>query len=284
MNMKKTYVQKKMIFPANSAETQRFPFYVTGVGSLKHQHPCSRPEGLVNYHFLYTTEGKGYVRIEQEEYVLSSNMGMYFRPGVAHEYYARSEAWTTYWVMFNGSGVDQVPVIQDLGAYKVFSVSEMGKLNLLYNNVYTCAESTGLLNIGELSVNLYHFLLELPSCIGNGSQSGRENRTFQVNLALAYLEEHYDRELTLEEIAAAAGISPQYLCRLFKDTCHMRPFEYLTLYRLKNAKSLLVNQECFPLKEIAWKVGFRDISYFCTVFKRQEGMTPTEFRKIHWKC
>ncbi|MNJ00150.1 Bifunctional transcriptional activator/DNA repair enzyme AdaA [compost metagenome] len=75
-------------------------------------------------------------------------------------------------------------------------------------------------------------------------------------------------------------MTPQHTCLLFQQTLGMRPFAYLTRYRLRKAKELLL-QEQLEVREIAKRVGYEDTSYFIKLFKRQEGVTPIRFRKIH---
>ena len=79
-------------------------------------------------------------------------------------------------------------------------------------------------------------------------------------------------------LAEIAGITPQHLCRIFKETMNMRPNEYLTQRRLQEAKSLLQRNE-LPISEIAVRSGFPDAGYFSTVFKKHEGLSPLEYKK-----
>lgn len=279
--MKNYFGQIKMQFPLKNAETQKLPFYIINIGAMENQHPCYRPEGLVDYQFLYCTAGKGHLVIEGREYTITPGMGMYFRPYVVHEYYAEEEPWTTHWIMFNGSAVDLVPSIQKMGRSFCFHVYAMDKLSLLHNKVYSSAEMNGLLNINEVSLNLYQFLLEINSCIGSTPKNKQDLRTKQLFHVITYIEANFHQDITLDELADIAGITPQHLCRLFKSTYHMRPIEYLNNYRMKHAKHLLTNQKDLTLKEIAAQIGFHDLSYFCAIFKKSEGVTPVEFKKLH---
>ena len=70
------------------------------------------------------------------------------------------------------------------------------------------------------------------------------------------------------------------LCRLFKDCYRMRPFEYLAKVRIGQAKIMLA-QEKYTVNEIAQIVGYNDCSYFCSVFKKHEGISPAEFRALN---
>lgn len=279
--MKNTFGHIKIQYPLTNSETQKLPFYVLHVGSMEFQHPCYRPNGLTDYQFLFCTSGRGHLVVSGESYTLTAGMGVFFRPFVPHEYYAEQDPWTTHWVLFNGTAVDMVPSIQHMGQSHVFHVVAPEKLALLHNKIYASAEIGGLLNITDISLNLYEFLLESDSCIGNTPVSKHGLREKQLLDVIAYIEANYQKDISLETLAAIAGITPQHLCRLFKTTYHMRPMEYLTNYRMKHAKFLLMTQKELTLKEIASSVGFRDVSYFCYIFKKSEGITPSEFKNLN---
>ena len=95
---------------------------------------------------------------------------------------------------------------------------------------------------------------------------------------LNYIDDHFHEDFSMTVLAELAGVSSQHLCRIFKETMHMRPTEYLTYRRLGEAKNLLRHTDT-PIAEIGIKCGFPDAGYFSTVFKRYEGMSPAEFRK-----
>jgi AraC-like DNA-binding protein len=109
----------------------------------------------------------------------------------------------------------------------------------------------------------------------------RNVKYLQLQPLLMFIEDHFNKSIALNDMAAITGVTPQHLCRLFKQSFNMRPFEYLTRYRLQKAKEILVSPENPALKEVASITGYNDTSYFCSVFRQYEGMTPVEFKKMH---
>lgn len=93
-----------------------------------------------------------------------------------------------------------------------------------------------------------------------------------------YIQNHFNQSLTLEQIAQSVYLSPSYASRLFKKVKHISLMEYLTKVRLEEAKRLLKNPQ-YLIDEIAENTGYDDASYFTKVFKRYEGVTPTQYRK-----
>ncbi|MBR4183714.1 MAG: response regulator [Lachnospiraceae bacterium] len=93
-----------------------------------------------------------------------------------------------------------------------------------------------------------------------------------------YVEKHYSEEdLTLARIADHIGLSPNHLSAVFKEETGQSFTKYLTDHRIKLAKKLLDTSKKRS-SEIAYLVGYPDPHYFSSVFKKQTGMTPSQYR------
>lgn len=109
-------------------------------------------------------------------------------------------------------------------------------------------------------------------------QSGRPGTsTHVIRQVVQHLEDHYMERLSLPQLSRHFGISPSHLSRLFKQETGCNFLQYLTRVRLQIARQLLTNTAA-SVHEVSRLVGFQSHSYFCTVFKRQFGMSPTEYR------
>lgn len=84
-------------------------------------------------------------------------------------------------------------------------------------------------------------------------------------------------DITLNRIALDLGISSQYLCRAFKEETGKTFLEYLTARRLETAVELLRGTDC-PIRDIAQLCGYQDTVYFARLFKRNTGLTPSDYR------
>lgn len=98
-----------------------------------------------------------------------------------------------------------------------------------------------------------------------------------VNDGIAYLQENYDRNISLEEICDALGVSRNYFCYLFKRETEQNLWACLTDIRLAHAKELLRTTQD-KTYAIAYRVGYDNPSYFSKIFKKNTGMTPNEYR------
>lgn len=98
-----------------------------------------------------------------------------------------------------------------------------------------------------------------------------------VRRAREYLDAHYAENVTLDDLACAAYLSPYHLARVFTDEVGLPPHAYLTQVRIQHAKHLLSRE--YPLTAIAYEVGFSDQSHLNRRFKRIVGLTPGQYRK-----
>lgn len=98
-----------------------------------------------------------------------------------------------------------------------------------------------------------------------------------VKRALAYLQQNYSRPLARWEIAAAVGVSEDYLTRVFNRELGISPWDYLTRYRVLHAKELLRTSQ-LSIGAVARAAGFKDQAYFSRVFSRHTGLSPQAYR------
>ena len=95
--------------------------------------------------------------------------------------------------------------------------------------------------------------------------------------AQEYLHENFSSSIQISEVAAAAGVHPVYLARVFRSCFGASPGEYLRRLRLHWAERQLTSSNT-PLSDIALQAGFSDQSHFTRAFKRHSGLTPGRYR------
>ncbi len=105
------------------------------------------------------------------------------------------------------------------------------------------------------------------------------HKTFNINVAKAidYVENHYFEDISLELIADEILISPFYLSRIFKQEKGINFTEYITKIRIEKAVLLAKTTE-LTVREIGERVGYRNQTYFCRVFKKTTGMTISQIK------
>ena len=103
------------------------------------------------------------------------------------------------------------------------------------------------------------------------------DRHRKTHPAIAHVATHFDRKIALEDVAALCQLSPTQFCRAFRQEQGASFGQHLLRYRLERACESLAHPGALA-KEVAYAVGFNDLSYFAWAFKRQLGLTPSEYR------
>src|SRR5580704_4118389 len=109
------------------------------------------------------------------------------------------------------------------------------------------------------------------------SMGGLSSR--RLKLVVEYIEDTLGQPIKLRELAALAGISARHFERAFRQSTGFSPHAYVTERRLHWARDLLINQPELAIEQIALRLGFSSSSHFSSAFRRQTGLTPTDFRK-----
>lgn len=93
-----------------------------------------------------------------------------------------------------------------------------------------------------------------------------------------YMQEHLTEEVSLSVLAEEFHLNPQYISQLFKNEIGVGFLSYLTNIRMEKAKKLLVSTQ-LSMAEIADQTGYGDYRVFTKVFKKTEGITPSQYRR-----
>ena len=107
-------------------------------------------------------------------------------------------------------------------------------------------------------------------------QDAQEERT--ITGIIRYLQEHLDKEISLNILADEFHLSSQYISQLFKSEIGVNFLAYLTSIRMERAKKLLLATS-LSIGEISEKCGYADYRVFTKVFKKEEGSTPSQYRR-----
>jgi len=104
------------------------------------------------------------------------------------------------------------------------------------------------------------------------------NKDETISRILNYLNKNYNKHFYLTELSELIGQNPNSLCRYFKKHTEKTIFEYLNELRIKNSCMLLINTD-YSISQIAFKVGYNNLSHFNNQFKKSTHQTPKEYRK-----
>ena len=227
---------------------------------------------------LLTLEGAGRLRYRGRTYELLPGSAMLIHTWEAHEYEAVEEGWTFQYLHFSGAMSQSYLEYLDARFGPVFPLRRDVFLETQkrLTSIYRETEKNTALDYAVLSLEIYAILTSFLS-VKNAVEPVRKSAE-AVYRAADYIAEHYSRPLTVRQIADAVYLSRSYMSELFSQTYGVSPHAYLTMYRLSHVKELLHNTG-LSLAQIAQQCGFRDAFILSRVFKRETGMSPSEYRK-----
>lgn len=99
-----------------------------------------------------------------------------------------------------------------------------------------------------------------------------------MNKVFQYIENNKNNEISLSELAEEAGISSGYLSRIFKKYYKISVVDYIHLRKLLQAKYYMATSE-MNISDISFLLGYSEAGYFCKIFKKYEGQTPSAFHR-----
>ena len=114
----------------------------------------------------------------------------------------------------------------------------------------------------------------------SSADANTSQRVRQIKTALEYIEQNYNKPITLETLAHISGLSAKYFCRYFRNILNRTPIDYLNYYRMERA-SLLLEEGKLSVTDVAYACGYNDSSYFVRIFKKYKGTTPNQYAKLN---
>lgn len=270
----------KTCFIVNTSLEKGLPIYLKSVGSNEYQEHVIRKNGHPDYHYLHTLEGSGYLIVDGQKYLVDENTAFFLYPGVAHEYFAATSKWSTIWLTFNGPASEMVLRTMGIKPFEIFKLTNKKYLEGILEAISNKASVYNYIVSIECSQLIYSFILHMYLNLQNKIEKNFESNYLKLLPVLQYIEENYKKAISLEEISSIVNLSPQHLCTVFKKTFQTTPYEYLIRVRIQKAKELLMRQSSIQIKEVCYEVGFKNPSYFCYMFKKLEGITPLQFKRL----
>lgn len=236
---------------------------------------------LNEYQLLYQPEGNGVFRSAHvdETAVKAGDLLLLF-PGEWHTYHPQPESgWKSYRIGFKGRNADDRVRAGFLAPTKpIYHVGYSTDIIRLYREAYQTALNEAAYAQQTLAGIVNH-LIGLMYSLERNNELGHDHiHVDMVNRARLRIRETLEQEVTIQEIAAALGVSYSNFRKLFKEYTGISPALYQQDLRLQRAKELLSTTQ-LSIKEIAYRLNFDSPDYFSAKFKSKTGHRPSEYRK-----
>lgn len=272
-------MKSDILFPVVGEEAE-LPFFVRHIGSAQEQCRIVRENGYWTAQLIYCVSGSGVLKFGDECFELGEGCCFFLPRDFPHEYYPKDGGWRTSWIGFSGKNIDSELSALGLNRPIVLEGVNITRFDSIFRRIFQALRGDKLLGGYTASACVYELLIEFCKLLREREAPRQYIRSNNLRPVLEYIDENLDKAITLEDLSALIGVTPQHLCRIFRECLGTRPFEYISRLRIQAAKRYLVDNR-YPISEIAKMAGFNNTSYFCLIFKRSEGLTPTEFRELN---
>ncbi|ANY68127.1 hypothetical protein BBD42_17815 [Paenibacillus sp. BIHB 4019] len=242
------------------------------------------------YLFQYTVSGCGQLELGDQRFSVPAGTAFMVEIPGKHRYFARDNGngdngnddengtpWEFYFVLFRQQHLGELwsAMLDSLGPLPTFPMDS--PVIRMLQLIYAEARHGRIEDVHQASSLVYQFMMEL-SRSRSAERRQRSSWPDKVQRAAAYMEQHYTRPESLDDIAAAAGSSKYHLTRTFAEATGMTLLAYMTRLRMEKATQLL-RQSPLSVHEVALAVGYTSGSYFSKVFRSWTGFPPSEFRE-----
>ena len=149
----------------------------------------------------------------------------------------------------------------------------------ILTDIYTLASSSDYIRDMRINGKLNDLLTLLMESSWHREAHTNAPKKMDISSVKSFLDEHYKEKLSLESVASHFFIDKHYLARLFKEHYGVTLVTYLQQVRITHAKRMLRFTDK-SIEEIGLECGIGELNYFSRVFKKLEGVSPSEFRKV----
>lgn len=253
--------------------------YETRTPSCGYDWPChNRTEAVL---FQYTLAGQGCLQVgDNATQIVDTGQAILIpMPSAVRYFVGRESDWEFIWMMLAGDGVQSLntQLVSQLGMRLSLSLhsAPVQQCVDLYRRLLTRKKSDTRLDEYAINQMVHHWCLSLRQLMLQPVSTIPE----QVALVQHWMaDQMHDSQLRVESLAEAAGYSRFHFSRLFRDAVGVSPYQYLMQLRMRRALELLTTTD-MPIKQIAGEVGFEEVTWFTTTFKKHIGQTPGGVRK-----
>ena len=241
--------------------------------SVQHTHNCSE--------LFYVIEGQGQFLIENQTYPVSVNDLVIVNPNVLHTEVSLNASPLKY-IVLGVEGLELTASAEDDNTnFCIINFKNIKDtiLHHLQNMLFEIEhQKPGYEIICQDSMEILIVLLGRQTNFSTLLTPINKKTSRLCSLAKRYIDSHYQENITLDQLAEVCHVSKYHLAHAFTEEYGVSPINYLISKRLEEAEHLLRTTD-FSLSLISNTTGFSSSSYFAQIFKKQNGMSPTEYRK-----
>ena len=218
----------------------------------------------------YISDGEGTVIYNGEEYHLKKGDAYILTSGKDHIYYSdKNNPWTKKWFNISGELCEKLLTAYGIKNRVYFHNTSISPI---FDDFFDfCTKNTEADKIDQYGAIIFHRIVQ------SLAESSKDNTLSAAEKIKSYIDSNIYEKLTAASVAENAGFSVSQLGRIFKSEYGETVYSYILEQKIRTAENLLKNSG-LSVKEISNMLKFTDEHYFCNIFKKKCGVTPTCYR------
>jgi AraC-like DNA-binding protein len=237
-----------------------------------------RENGRIDFGIQYIAEGKGYYEENGETLTAESGTVLLYFPNIRQHYFFKKEDKARLlWAHCTGKFCEILDPIKQAGVVpvKIIDTKDFERVFKRMTAAYHRKEPY----FQSVCDGYMQVLLSLIIKNATASRNAGDSKVNDgLENVLAYMNMHFHEPIDLTRYAKMCYVSRDRFLHMFKAHTGVSPYKYQLQIRIDRATEMLIYSSV-SINEISLAVGFRDCSYFCRIFKKFTGKTPTQYRK-----
>lgn len=255
--------------------------YLQETGELKAQRPHTKSRsGLDSYLFFIVLSGSGELQYNNCTYILKPNDCIFIDCKQPYAHITSDDLWQLKWVHFDGQSLSAIyNKYVTRGGEPAFTVEQPEKYVNLLDDIFTIASSDDYIRDMKINEKLSSLLTLIMSKSWNPSKAQSAPKRSELSSIKVWLDNNFSAKISLDDLAAQFYIDKYYLSKIFKKKYGITINAYISQKRITAAKQLLRFSDK-TIEQISCEIGIADTNYFTRLFRKIEGITPGEYRKL----
>lgn len=267
------------LYHTPSEISQGYPFYVTECGFFAGNEGYFTERDWKNsYLMIYTLSGIGALHYKEQDYEVHARQAVLLNCKHKHRYHTQEAPWQFYWIHFNGTATVHYEALLNDTSMSIIDIFDSDEFVPYALKIQAMLRNHDMHTDLKASLYLTHLMTQM--LYNKKLPQSQKAFHFQQDLqrTVAYIQLHYDEDLSIDTMSEIAHLSKFHFLRLFKVHMGIAPYDYLIHYRITMSKALLQNSTA-PIQSISEQVGYKNVNNYIRNFKKLVGVTPNQYRQ-----
>lgn len=250
------------------------------IGELQAQKPhISKRENLTSYLFFMVLFGSGELGYNDHKYPLVTGDCVFIDCHRPNSHHTSDHLWKLQWVHFYGPSMANIyDKYIERGGQPYFHPDKLSDYEAIWKKLYEISSSSDHVRDMRINEGLNSLLTLLMEESWHPDTQRTDSKKQNLLEIKNYLDDHYQEKIVLDNLADKFYINKFYLTRVFKKQFGVSINSYLLQIRITHAKQLLRFTDK-TIETIGIECGMGAVHYFSNIFKKVEGIAPSEYRK-----